>query len=205
MVARIADFREDEVEMSSVLRDARWFAEALDPATLTGAAVLGALFVAGAIMLSWLARRMFREVLLHDRSERIDEITLQFVSHLAILGIWLVLATFYAHLIPALNRVSTALLAGVSLISVIVGFAAQQTLGNLVAGIGLVLYKPFRRGDRLQIPAPTEAGFDIGTVEDVSLGFTLLKTDDGREIVIANSTMVQETMIRLNKQPPAQA
>lgn len=168
-----------------------------NPATLTGAALFGGLFVVGGGVLSWLVRRMLREALLHDRSERIDEVTLQFVSRLAILGIWLVLATFYAHLIPALNRLSTTLLAGVSLVSVIVGFAAQQTLGNLIAGVGLVLYKPFRRGDRLQVDAPTSSGFEIGTVEDVSLGFTLLRTDDGREIVIANSTMAQQTTVKL--------
>lgn len=88
-----------------------------------------------------------------------QEITLSFLSHLASLVIWILLITFYAHVIPALNRLGTALLAGVSVMSVIVGFAAQTTLGNLVAGISLVLYKPFRRGDRLQVMAPTTHSF----------------------------------------------
>lgn len=187
--------------MTDLLGKLQRLGELLDPGTLTGAAIFFVLFAAGAIVLSWLIRRMFREILLHDRSERVDQITIQFVSHLSVLAVWLIMATFYAHLVPALNRVSTALLAGVSLASVVIGFAAQETLGNLVAGVGLVLYKPFRRGDRLQIPAPTEPGFEVGTVEDVSLGYTLLKTDDGREIIIANSTMVQETMIKLAKAP----
>ena len=79
------------------------------------------------------------------------------------------------------------MLAGVSLVSVIVGFAAQSTLGNLVAGISLVLYKPFRRGDRIQIAAPTKDEFEVGKVEDISLGYTVLRADDGREIIIANA------------------
>lgn len=97
-------------------------------------------------------------------------------------------------------RLGTALLAGVSLMSVILGFAAQTTLGNLVAGISLILYKPFRRGDRLQISAPT--GLEIGAVEDISLGYTVLLTDDGRRVIIANTTMAQQTMIKLAASPP---
>lgn len=173
-----------------------------DPATLSGAVILGAIFLFAGLIGSWLVRRLLKGALVHDKSERIDEITLQFLSRLAILAIWLVLATLYAHIVPALNRISSALLAGVGLMSVIIGFAAQQTLGNLVAGVSLVLYKPFRRGDRLQVAAPTKDDCDVGTVVDISLGFTLLKTDDGREIIIANSTMAQQTMIKL---PPREA
>lgn len=172
-----------------------------DPRQLVGAFIIaGILFLVG-LGLSWIVRRLLVAVLDHDHSERIDEITLSFLSHLAILGLWLVLITFYAHLVPALNRLGTALLAGVSLISVIIGFAAQTTLSNLVAGISLVLYKPFRRGDRMQVMAPNKDQFDIGVVEDISLGYTLLRTDDGRAIIIANATMAQQTMIRIPAQP----
>jgi small-conductance mechanosensitive channel len=83
--------------------------------------------------------------------------------------------------------------------SVILGFAAQQTLGNLVAGISLVLYKPFERGDRLQIQAPS--GLEVGEVEEISLGYTVLQTADRRQIIISNGTMAQQTMIRLPRTP----
>lgn len=125
-----------------------------DPTQLPGALLYAGIFIFIGLCLSWLVRRLVAEALRHDKSEHIDQITLSFLSHLGILVIWVLLATFYAHLIPALNRLGTALLAGVSLMSVILGFAAQTTLGNLVAGISLILYKPFRRGDRLQIEAP---------------------------------------------------
>lgn len=171
----------------------------LDPGEIAGALLLAALFVLAGIVLSWTVRRLLAGMLRYDRSERIDKITLSFLSKLAVLVIWLLLATAYAHLVPALNRLGTALLAGVSLMSVIVGFAAQTTLGNLIAGISLVLYKPFKRGDRLQVAAPTKDEFEVGEVEDISLGYTILRTDDGRQIVIANGTMAQQTTIRLSE------
>ena len=42
---------------------------------------------------------------------------------------------------------------------------------------------------------------EIGTVEDISLGFTMLRTDDGRQIIIANGTMAQQTIIKLEAGP----
>lgn len=169
----------------------------LDTNQIVGALLVGALFAFVAAILSWMVWRLIGGLLRYDHSERLDQITLSFLSHLAVLAIWIVLATFYAHLVPALNRLGTALLAGVSLVSVILGFAAQTTLGNLVAGISLVLYKPFRRGDRLQVGAPTADSFEVGEVEDISLGYTVLKTDDGRRIIVANGAMAQQTMIKL--------
>ncbi len=169
----------------------------LNPDSLLGALLIAAMLAVVGVLMSWAINRALTEAILHDRSERVDEITLQFVNRLLLLGMWLVMLTLYAHLIPTLNRVSSALLAGVGLMSVVIGFAAQQTLGNLVAGISLVLYKPFRRGDRLQVVAPATNGFEVGTVTDISLGFTMLKTDDGREIIVANSTMAQQTMIKI--------
>lgn len=168
-----------------------------DPGTPIGAAALAAfLFIAG-LLLSWIVRRLLKEALLHDQSEQIDQITLSFLSQLSILMIWLIMFTLYAHMVPVLHRLGNALLAGVSLMSVVIGFAAQTTLGNLVAGISLVLYKPFRRGDRLQIAAPTAKFFETGTVDKMSLGFTVLRTDDGRDVIVANGSMAQQTMIKL--------
>ena len=175
----------------------------LNPAEPAGAILYGVATLILGTILSWLIHRLLRDALIHDRSERVDQITLTFVSRLLILILWLFLIAFYAHLVPPLNKLGTAILAGASLMSVIVGFAAQTTLGNLIGGVSLVLYKPFRKGDRLQVTAPTADQCEVGVVEEVSLGFTVLRTDDGRKIIIANGTMVQQTLIVLQSAPAA--
>lgn len=171
----------------------------LDPNQITGALLIGALFIFIGIALSWFVRRAVRELLRHA-PERVDQIGMSFLSHFSILLIWLVLATLYAHVIPPLHKLGTALLTGVSLMSVIVGFAAQTTLGNLVAGISLILYKPFRHGDKLQIQTP--AGLEIAEVEDITLGYTVLVIDGQRKIIVANSDMAQRTMIKFSSSQP---
>ena len=180
------------------MKDFKKLIEILDPNTLLGALVIAGLLFASGLVLSWTIKRLTIEALRHDRRDMIDQISLNFLSRLIGLFVWIVLLTFYAHLIPALDRLASAMLAGVGLASVIIGFAAQQTLGNLVAGISLVLYRPFRQGDRLQVAAPTANDYDTGTVENISLGFTTLRSDDGHEIIFANGTMAQQTMIKLH-------
>jgi small conductance mechanosensitive channel len=49
----------------------------------------------------------------------------------------------YVHLIPTLRHVGTALLASAGVISLVVGIAAQNTLGQLIAGLALLFYRPF--------------------------------------------------------------
>jgi len=102
----------------------------------------------------------------------------------------------YAHLIPVLRSMGTALLAGASVASVVIGLAAQSTLGNLVAGVSITIYRPFRLGDTLQVTAPT--GTDIGVVELISLGYTTLRAPDGHLIVLPNAIAASQVTINLN-------
>jgi small-conductance mechanosensitive channel len=99
-------------------------------------------------------------------------------------------------LIPALHKIGGALLAGVSVVSVVIGLAAQTTLGNLIAGISLIIYRPFRVGDLLQINTPN--GVETGVVESISLGYTMIKTVANRRITLSNSSIANQTMINLS-------
>ncbi|QZD96514.1 mechanosensitive ion channel family protein [Qipengyuania gelatinilytica] len=168
----------------------------LDPNHFWGAVGLGVVFILIGFMLSWVIRRVIKTLVDHDPSERIDRMTISFMQHLGTFIMWIVLALLFSHLVPSLNKLTTSLLAGVSIMSVVIGFAAQSTLGNLVSGISLVIYKPFRRGDRLQLSTPT--GLETGIVEDLSLGYTVLRTFDNRRIVLSNGTIANQIMINLS-------
>ena len=102
----------------------------------------------------------------------------------------------YAHSIPVLRAMGTALLAGAGIASVVLGLAAQSTLGNVVAGLSIMIYRPFGLGDTLQVMAPT--GTEIGVVETISLGYTTLRAPDGRLVVLPNSVAASQILINLN-------
>jgi small-conductance mechanosensitive channel len=106
----------------------------------------------------------------------------------------------YAHLVPELKDLGKSMLAGVGIVSVVVGLAAQSTLGNLIAGVSLILYRPFKIGDRVQVSAPT--GLETGLVVNIDLGYTIVRTADQRLVVIPNSNMASQSSINLSSVAP---
>ena len=176
-----------------------WLVE-LHPDTWSGAFALAILFWVGGLLLSWTLHRAIWLVIERDRDQRIDRMAARFLSKVASVFVWLIIMMLYAHMIPALDRLSTALLASVSVASIVIGLAAQSTLANFVSGLSLIFYRPFRLGDRIQINAPT--GLETGVVEDVSLGYTILQTFDNRRVIISNSVISNTVMVNLTAVHP---
>jgi small-conductance mechanosensitive channel len=167
----------------------------LRPDTLVGALVYLALFLFIGLVLSRLLRAAVHAAMI--REGRIDRGGIGFVQQLGTALIWVMIVILYAHLIPVLRALGTAMLAGAGVASVVIGLAAQSTLGNLVAGISITIYRPFRLGDTLQVTTPT--GTEIGVVEWISLGYTTLGTADGRLVVLPNSVVANQVNLNLNK------
>src|SRR5579863_409003 len=153
------------------------------PDTLIGALVYLVVFVLLALLGSRLLRGAVHAAMASQG--HVDRTTMSFLQQFGAALIWVIMLILYAHLVPMLRAMGTALLAGASVASVVLGLAAQSTLGNLVAGISITIYKPFRLGDTLQVATPT--GTEIGCVELISLGYTTLRATDGRLVVLPNS------------------
>jgi small conductance mechanosensitive channel len=166
--------------------------ESFNPSTLPGAMFYGIAFAAAA----WVAGRAVRVAVhraLGGHLQRADPMAVKFLGQLARLSIYVVALLAYVYQIPVLRQLGSVWLTSVGVVSIVVGIAAQSTLGNLISGISLLLYRPFGLGDRLQVLAPT--GLESGIVEGLTLGYTTLQTDDNRRIVIPNSLMANQTSI----------
>ncbi len=159
-----------------------------------GALIYFVLFVVAASMLSRGLRAAVHAAL--SKEAHVDRTAINFMQQIGTVLIWLMTIILYAHLIPQLRAVGTALLAGAGVASVVIGLAAQSTLGNLVAGISMTIYRPFRLGDILQVGAPT--GTEIGTVDSISLGYTTLRVQDGRSVVLPNSVAASQVALNLS-------
>ncbi len=99
-------------------------------------------------------------------------------------GVFLALLQF-----DSFDRLASAALASGALISAVVGFAARDSLGNAVAGVALAVSQPIRVGDVVTI------GETRGTVEDVTLSTTWLRTADGARLIVPNQ-VVTTSVIR---------
>jgi small conductance mechanosensitive channel len=176
------------------------FRDLMDPATTAGALAYAVGFFLAAWVLARAIRLAARETLAHDDWVSVDRTAAVFLTQLAQILIFVLAFTYYAHVIPALRSLGTALLASAGVASVVVGLAAQNTLGNIVAGVALLLFRPFRVQDLVQVTAAS--GLETGAVESVTLGYTILKTDDNRRIVVPNSVMAAQVTVNLTSQDP---
>lgn len=167
-----------------------------DPGTWLGAILLALIFIIAATLVGRAVRLAIHRYL--DKTERAgaDPTGIRFLGHFANAGVYVFAFLIYSHIVPALQHLGTAWLTSMGVLSVVVGLAAQSTLGNLISGISLVLYRPFKLGDQLQVPVPT--GTETGVVESINLGYTVLRTADERRLVIPNSTMASQTSINLS-------
>jgi small conductance mechanosensitive channel len=90
--------------------------------------------------------------------------------------------------IPQVRAVAGGLLASTAVLGIIVGFAAQRTLGNFIAGLLIAFTQPVRLGDVVAIE-------DVeGVVEEVGLIYTFVRTEAGDRLVIPNEKLASDTI-----------
>ena len=76
-----------------------------------------------------------------------------------------------------------------------VGFALQGTLGNFAAGVMLIVFRPFKIGDFI------EAGGVTGTVEEIQIFCTIIKTGDNKKVIVPNSDIGGGTITNYSAKP----
>jgi small-conductance mechanosensitive channel len=90
--------------------------------------------------------------------------------------------------IPQVRVVAGGLLASSAVLGVIIGFASQRTLGNFVAGVMIAMTQPLRLGDWVEV-----TGVE-GSVEEIGLMYTFIRTEDNARLVIPNEKLASDTI-----------
>lgn len=89
---------------------------------------------------------------------------------------------------PHVRAVAAALLASSAVIGLVLGFAAQRTIGNFIAGLLIAFTQPVRLGDEIELNGQR------GIVEEVGLIYTWLRTTDADRLVVPNEMLVSNTV-----------
>jgi small-conductance mechanosensitive channel len=114
--------------------------------------------------------------------------TVGFVIRLATVAVALIVALTIAGVGPR------TLALGGAFTAVIVGLAAQQTLGNVIAGTVLLSARPFRVGDSVRLQGGQIAGQIEGTISSLGLLYTTFATDEG-SIMVPNSVVLSVAVL----------
>ena len=110
---------------------------------------------------------------------------LRFLRRLLFVVVLVVLAMIALSQFTELKRLAAGILASTAVLGLIIGFAAQHTIANLVAGVQITVSQPFRIGDRISFEEKE------GRVTDITLSYTYVDPGDGSHFVIPNQLLVE--------------
>lgn len=123
---------------------------------------------------------------------KIDKTRYRFFSNFLLATIYVFATIFIIHTIPALRSVSTALFASAGILAAVIGFASQQAVSNIISGIFVVVFRPFRVGDNIRV------GEMSGVVEDITLRHTVIRDAENARIIIPNSLINSQTVVNFD-------
>ena len=119
------------------------------------------------------------------------------VSLISFLGRSAKIAIIVITLVTALGALgisTTGLIAGISAIAAAIALALQGSLSNIAGGIFILMTRPFKTGDFVDING------SAGTVKDIQLIHTVILTGDNKEIIMPNGVVVNSTVINYSNE-----
>ncbi len=138
-------------------------------------------------LMKWVNEKSF---LTASKKLRIDHTQYKFFKNASSFLIWGLAFSTITLLIPALRTLAISLFAGAGILLVVVGFAAQHAFSNIVSGLFIVIFKPFRVGDMIKV-----GNRDYGIVDDITLRHTVINNFQNKRIIIPNSIISVETIV----------
>jgi|TARA_B110000263_G_scaffold37135_1_gene28699 small conductance mechanosensitive channel len=100
--------------------------------------------------------------------------------------------------VAAINQLgveTTSIIALLGAAGLAIGLALQGSLANFAAGILIVIFRPYKVGDYI------EAGTNVGTVKDIQIFSTVLRTPDNKAIVVPNGSIMDGSITNYSEQP----
>ena len=140
----------------------------------------------------WAAEGLVKLLRLGMRRGRVDETLQDFLANV-IYGVLVALVVVTALTqIGVATSSAAALLGGAALA---IGLSLQSQLSSLAAGVILILTRPFKKGDYVEI------GGVRGFVEEIRIVHTVLRTTDNRELTVPNSSITTQTISNFTARP----
>lgn len=122
-----------------------------------------------------------------------DPTSYKFLSKVVVATIYFFGIVFGLLAFPSLRGIAQTALGGAGVFVVIAGIASQEALANVVGGIFIIGFKPFKLGDTIKISDTM-----VGTVTDITLRHCVIRNFENKMIVIPNSIINKEKLINYN-------
>ncbi|MEE4154527.1 MAG: mechanosensitive ion channel domain-containing protein [Erythrobacter sp.] len=127
-----------------------------------------------------------------QRSDRFDQTVARFLSNVVKYALWVVVLV---TVLTQFGVETTSILAALSGVALAIGLALQGTLSNVASGVMILVQKPFKVGEAINVGAIT------GVVQDITLFTTELKQFDGLFVMIPNAELWNKPIVNYNRHP----
>jgi small-conductance mechanosensitive channel len=149
-----------------------------------------ALIVVGAFVAERLIRKALRRLYLRSGQGYEDRTRYRFFRNATRFIVGLLALAGVIYTVPSFKHLAVTLFAGAGILVAILGLATQRAFSNIISGIFIVSFKPFRVGDLIKV-----GSVDPGTVEDITLRHTVIVTFENRRIIIPNAVISDEVIV----------
>lgn len=156
----------------------------------TGYVILFILIIGFTFLIARLFKQIFKRNIMDAVLNSKDPTNYLFFQHIVTASIYIAGFSAAMYMIPSLRTLSASLLAGAGIFAVAIGFASQKAFSNIISGLFIIIFKPFRIHDRLSI------GNDVaGIVEDITLRHTVVRSYENKRFVIPNSLISEQVLV----------
>ncbi|MBJ7881412.1 mechanosensitive ion channel family protein [Gelidibacter salicanalis] len=142
------------------------------------------------IVLATIANLWFKRKIEEKIVYQYDPTSYKFLRYVVVFTICFVGILFGLLAFPSLKGVAQTALGGAGVIAIIAGVASQEALANLVGGVFIISFKPFKIGDVIKLSDTM-----VGTVTDITLRHTVIRNFENKMIVIPNAVINKEKLI----------
>lgn len=136
----------------------------------------------------WFRKKVALKMTLNE-----DTTALKFLRYIAVFGVYTIGSMFILLAFPYFKGIAQTALGGAGVLALIIGVASQEALANLIGGMFIISFKPFKIGDIIKLSDDM-----VGTVADITLRHTVLRNFENKMIVIPNAIMNKEKLINFN-------
>lgn len=144
-----------------------------------------------AYLLSFVLRRMINRFILRNANNmRVNPTNYSLLKNMISLIIYTGAVITIVYMIPQLRSLGTTLFASAGIAAAVLAFASQEAFSNIISGIFIVMFKPFRVGDQVEL-----GDLKAGIVEDITLRHTVIRDFQNRRIIVPNTIISKDTII----------
>ena len=153
------------------------------------------IIIVSTLIIAFLISKILRSIInrfikLSTNKLKVDATQFSFLKNAVTFLVFLGAIIFIFYTIPKLKALSITLFAGAGVLAAIALFASQQAFSNIVSGIFIVIFKPFRVNDVIEV-----GNLQKGKVEDITLRHTVIRNFENRRMIIPNSVISSEIVI----------